>query len=76
MNKIKRAIISVWDKTGIVDLAKFLVSNQIEIISTGGTKKTLEDAGIPVLSVSSLTNQQEIMVVELKQFIQICLVVY
>ena len=61
MNKIKRAIISVWDKTGIVDLAKFLVSNQIEIISTGGTKKTLEDAGIPVLSVSSLTNQQEIM---------------
>lgn len=61
MNKIKRAIISVWDKTGVVDLAKFLVANEIEIISTGGTKKTLEEAGIPVLSVSSLTNQQEIM---------------
>ena len=61
MNKIKRAIISVWDKTGVVDLAKFLVANEIEIISTGGTKKTLEEAGIPVLSVSTLTNQQEIM---------------
>ncbi len=61
MNKIKRAIISVWDKTGIVDLANFLVSHNIEIISTGGTKKELEKAGVPVLSVSSLTNQQEIM---------------
>jgi len=61
MNKIKRAIISVWDKTGVVDLAKFLVANEIEIISTGGTKKTLEKEGVPVSSVSSLTNQQEIM---------------
>jgi phosphoribosylaminoimidazolecarboxamide formyltransferase/IMP cyclohydrolase len=61
MNKIKRAIISVCDKTGVVDLAKFLVDNDIEVISTGGTKKTLETAGIPVLSVSSLTNQKEIM---------------
>tara|TARA_B110000263_G_scaffold112802_1_gene98455 strand:+ start:8033 stop:9586 length:1554 start_codon:yes stop_codon:yes gene_type:complete len=61
MNKIKRAIISVWDKTGVVDLANFLVYNDIEVISTGGTKKTLETAGIPVLSVSSLTNQKEIM---------------
>ena len=61
MNKIKRAVISVWDKAGIVDLASFLVSHNVEIISTGGTKKELEKAGVPVLSVSSLTNQQEIM---------------
>ena len=41
MNKIKRALISVWDKTGIIELAEFLISNQIEIISTGGTKKNI-----------------------------------
>ena len=38
MNRIKTALISVWDKTGIIDLAKFLDENNIEIISTGGTK--------------------------------------
>ena len=47
MNKIKRAIISVWDKTGIVDLAKFLVSNQIEIISE--IKQILTDENFQIL---------------------------
>ena len=61
MNKIKRALISVWDKTGIIELAKFLISNQIEIISTGGTKKILEQNNIPVTPVSGITNQKEIM---------------
>ena len=41
MNDIKKALISVWDKTGIVELAQFLIDNQIEIISTGGTKKMI-----------------------------------
>ena len=36
---IKRALLSVWNKEGILDLAKFLRNNDIEIISTGGTKK-------------------------------------
>ena len=58
---MKRALLSVWDKTHIVDLAKFLVSNKVEIISTGGTKKTLEDNGIKVISVSDVTEFDEIM---------------
>ena len=61
MIKIKRALISVWDKTGIIELAEFLISNQIEIISTGGTKKILEQNNIPVTPVSGITNQKEIM---------------
>ena len=61
MRKIKRAVISVWDKTHLVELAKFLSSNNIEIISTGGTKEILEKSNIPVRSVSSLTKQKEIM---------------
>ena len=61
MNRIKTALISVWDKTGVIDLAKFLNENNIEIISTGGTKKMLEDNGINVISVSDITNQKEVM---------------
>ena len=58
---MNRALLSVWDKTNIVDLAKFLVKNQVEIISTGGTKKTLEDNGIKVISVSDVTEFDEVM---------------
>ena len=61
MNKIKRALISVWNKEGVVELANFLVQNDIEIISTGGTKKELERNDIKVSSVSDLTMQKEIM---------------
>ena len=46
--KIKRALLSVSDKTGIVELAKFLSDNGVEIISTGGTMKAIKEAGIPV----------------------------
>ena len=61
MNKIRTALISVWDKTGIVDLAKFLNKKNIKIISTGGTKKILKDNGIDVISISEITNQKEVM---------------
>ena len=61
MNNINRALISVWSKDGIVDLAKFLIDNGIEIISTGGTKNELEKNGIVVASVSEITKQSEIM---------------
>ena len=61
MNNIKRALISVWNKDGIVDLANFLVDNKVEIVSTGGTKKMLEDNNISVTPVSAITNQNEIM---------------
>lgn len=58
---IKRAIISVTDKNGLVDFASFLSGNGVEIVSTGGTKKALEDAGIPVTAVSAITGFPEIL---------------
>ena len=59
--KIKRALLSVSDKTGIIELAKFLNENGVEIISTGGTMKAIKDAGIPVTYVSDVTGFPEIM---------------
>jgi len=59
--KINRAIISVSDKTGIVDFAKALSSMRVEIISTGGTYKVLKDAGVPVIEVSEVTGFPEML---------------
>ena len=59
--KIKRALLSVSDKTGIIELAQFLHENGVEIISTGGTMKAIKDAGIPVTYVSDVTGFPEIM---------------
>ena len=56
-----RAILSVSDKTGLVDFAKGLNELGVEIFSTGGTKKTLQDAGVPVHSVSDITSYPEIL---------------
>jgi phosphoribosylaminoimidazolecarboxamide formyltransferase/IMP cyclohydrolase len=61
LRKIRRALISVSDKTGIVDFALELKSFGVEIISTGGTAKTLREAGIDVLDVSDVTGFPEIM---------------
>jgi len=58
---LKRALISVWNKDYIVELAKFLVKQQFEIISTGGTKKILLENNIKVTSISEVTNFNEIM---------------
>lgn len=58
---IKRALLSVSDKRGIVELARFLHDKGIEIISTGGTMKAIEDAGIPVTYVSDVTGTPEMM---------------
>ena len=59
--KIRRALISVSDKTGIVEFARELKSFGVEIISTGGTAKSLRDAGIEVLDVSEVTGFPEMM---------------
>jgi len=59
--KIRRALISVSDKTGIIDFAQELKSFGVEIISTGGTAKTLRDAGIEVRDVSDVTGFPEMM---------------
>lgn len=58
---IQRALLSVSDKTGIVEFASALHERGVEILSTGGTAKLLEDAGIPVIEVASYTGQAEIM---------------
>lgn len=59
MIKIKLALLSVSDKTGIVDLAKSLKEMNCEIISTGGTMKVLEEAGIEVIEISKVTGNPE-----------------
>lgn len=59
MVKIKRALLSVSDKTGIEKLAQALQSFGCEIISTGGTKRALEAAGIRVIDISSVTGNPE-----------------
>lgn len=56
---IKRSLISVYDKTGVVDLAQALSRNGIEIVSTGSTAATIEAAGIPVTPVAAVTNFPE-----------------
>ena len=61
LRPIRRALISVSDKTGIVDFARELASFNVEIISTGGTAKTLRDAGINVRDISEVTGFPEMM---------------
>jgi len=58
---IKRVLISVSDKTGIIEFAKELAARGIELVSTGGTAKLLSDAGIKVSQVSQITGFPEIL---------------
>ena len=58
---IRRALISVSDKTGLVEFGKFLADKDVEILSTGGSAKALRDAGVPVTEVSDHTGFPEIM---------------
>ena len=57
---IRRALLSVWDKTGIVDLAQDLAAHGAELLSTGGTLAALREAGLTVTAVSDFTGQPEI----------------
>ena len=59
--KIERALISVYDKTGVVEFSKSLIEKGVEILSTGGTAKTLRDSNIPTTDVSDYTKFPEIM---------------
>src|SRR4029079_10901462 len=61
MASMKRALISVSDKTGVVDLAKGLAALGAEILSTGGTAKTLRDAGVAVTDGAAYTGSPEIL---------------
>src|SRR4249919_704278 len=58
---VRRALLSVSDKTGIIELARQLAALKIELLSTGGTAKTLREAGIAVRDVSDVTGFPEIM---------------
>lgn len=58
---VERALISVFDKTGIVEFAKRLAALQIEILSTGGTSKLLREAGVMVRDVSDFTGWPEML---------------
>ena len=58
---IRRALISVSDKTGVVDFARGLAEMGVELLSTGGTATAIRDAGIEVTDVSEFTGQQEIL---------------
>jgi phosphoribosylaminoimidazolecarboxamide formyltransferase / IMP cyclohydrolase len=61
LRRATRALISVSDKTGVVDFARALAGHGVELVSTGGTRKTLSDAGLKVLDVSDLTGFPEMM---------------
>jgi phosphoribosylaminoimidazolecarboxamide formyltransferase/IMP cyclohydrolase len=58
---VRRALLSVFDKTGLTDFARALGAHKIELISTGGTAKALRDAGLKVTDVSEVTGFPEIM---------------
>jgi phosphoribosylaminoimidazolecarboxamide formyltransferase/IMP cyclohydrolase len=58
---IKRALLSVSDKTGLVEFARALVARRVELLSTGGTARALRDAGLPVVDVGTYTGFPEIM---------------
>jgi phosphoribosylaminoimidazolecarboxamide formyltransferase/IMP cyclohydrolase len=58
---VKRALISVSDKTGLADAARVLAGLGVELVSTGGTRKAIADAGLPVKDISDLTGFPEMM---------------
>ena len=59
--KIRRALLSVSDKTGLIDLAQALHAHGVELLSTGGTARAIRDAGMPVKDVSDVTGFPEMM---------------
>ncbi|MDP9068608.1 MAG: bifunctional phosphoribosylaminoimidazolecarboxamide formyltransferase/IMP cyclohydrolase [Actinomycetota bacterium] len=59
--RVNRALLSVSDKTGIVELARGLIESGIEIVSSGGTATALAEAGVPVAKVSDVTGAPEIL---------------
>jgi phosphoribosylaminoimidazolecarboxamide formyltransferase/IMP cyclohydrolase len=66
MNKIQRALLSVSDKTGVLELAQKLNDLGVELLSTGGTAKLLQEAGLPVKEVSEHTGFPEMMAGRIK----------
>ena len=65
-----RALLSVYDKTGIVEFAKGLDALGFEIASTGGTARKLREAGLDIIGVSDITGHPEILMAESNLYIQ------
>src|SRR5437879_3856458 len=61
MRKIQRALLSVYDKTGLIPFARALVAAKVELISTGGTARALRDAELPVVELSNYTGFPEML---------------
>src|SRR5207245_10696618 len=61
MARIQRALISVFDKTGLIPFAQTLVAAKVELISSGGTARVLRDAGLPVIEVGDYTGFPEML---------------
>src|ERR671916_3002128 len=61
LRTIRRALLSVSDKAGLVDFARALAGLGVELISTGGTRKALADAGLAVTDISAVTGFPEIL---------------
>jgi len=61
MKKITRALLSVTDKSGLLEFAQCLAEHRVEILSTGGTAKMLRDGGVPVMEVSDYTGFPEML---------------
>ena len=64
LHLVKRALLSVSDKTGLIDLARSLDGMGVELVSTGGTAAALRDAGLAVRDVADLTGYPEMMVIK------------
>src|SRR5262249_57785066 len=58
---VRRALLSVPDKTGLVELARGLAAQGVELVASGGTAKALRDAGLAVVDVSELTGSPEML---------------
>ena len=62
LQPVRRALLSVSDKTGLIEIATALASFNVELLSTGGTAKAIRDAGFDVIDVSDYTGSPEILV--------------
>src|SRR3712207_5016684 len=61
LRRVRRALLSVSDKTGLVEFARALAGHGVELLSTGGTARALREAGVPVRDVSDVTGFPEML---------------
>src|SRR3984957_8388174 len=61
LRPVRRALLSVTDKTGLIEFARALASFGVDLVSTGGTSKALREAGLPVRDISDLTGFPEML---------------